>query len=163
MLRNSLPLIIGAFAVHNSLDRLVQGMLMGLLMHRLFLCLGTSILIAANRSKTRKFDDSYTRIAASFLYLSMILIILPTILRASSPDAGILGLLKISRWCAVFLLLLLGLLLFYTLKTETKFWSNADEVRSSHFPLFSVQQILDRFLSLILIHMESSPLQNLLI
>ena len=105
---------------------------MGLLIHRLFLCFGTSILIASNLSKTRKIDDSGVRVASSFLYLSIVLLILPSIFRLSSPDSGILGILKISRWCAVFLFILLFCLLFYTLKTEIKFWDSADAVRC-HF------------------------------
>ena len=131
MIRNFLPLVVGAFAVHNSMDRMVQGLIMGLLIHRLFLCFGTSILIAANISKTRKIDDNFAKVASSFLYISLVLLILPSIFRLSSPDSGVLGILKISRWCAVFLFILLICLLFYTLRTEIKFWDAADLVREA--------------------------------
>jgi Ca2+:H+ antiporter len=127
-LRNSLPIIIGLFAVHHNMGKFVQGMLVGLIIHRLFLMLGLSITVAASRSKSIRVDEKNVRVAASFLYMAVIIMTLPSIFKLSSPDSGALGLLKISRWSAVFLFFLLLFSLVYSLRTESKFWSATEQM-----------------------------------
>ena len=123
--------MIGAFSVHSSYNRLVQGMIMGLLVHRLLFHIAVPVIISGSRSKTRRLEEGTMRIASSFLYLAIIMLILPSIFKMSSSDSGSLVLLKISRWCAVFLFILLGFLLYYTAKMETKFWESTELVRSA--------------------------------
>lgn len=119
----------------------MQGLVIGLLIHRLFLMLGLTLTVAASRSTSIRVEEKSVRIAASILFLAVIMLTLPSFFRLSSPDAGVLGLLKISRWCAVFLLFLQMFLLFYSMKSEKKMWEATNLVRfliglQHHFPLF---------------------------
>lgn len=104
---------------------------MGLLVHRLLFHVSIPILIAGSRAKTRRLEEGTLRVASSFLYMAIVILILPSVFKMSSPDSGVLALLKLSRWCGAFLFILLGFLLFYTIRVDNKFWESTELVRIS--------------------------------
>jgi calcium/proton exchanger cax len=122
--------MLGAFAVRDGHVKFVQGLIVGSLIHRLLLILGMSVAIHSKGSKTSKMEDRSARVASSILYMGIVIMIMPSLFMISSPDSGVGGLLKISRWCAIFLLILLGFYFLFSIKTHDKFWDESSLVRT---------------------------------
>lgn len=107
---------------------MVQGILVGSILHRLLLTLGLALAVNA-RNKSSKVEDRNARVAASMLNMTLVIFVLPSLLIFASPLTGLQIAIKLSRWCAIFLLVLLGLSFVFTLKTHDKFWDKQALVR----------------------------------
>lgn len=118
-------LILSVLALREGLIRVVQASLLGSILSNLLLVLGFCFLLGGMYHESQRFNVTAAQTSASLLAITVGSLVLPAAFANQAPDDAV-DLLFLSRGCAVILLVLYVLYLFFQLKTHAHLYE--DEV-----------------------------------
>jgi len=123
---NAVEMIMCVQAVKAGLVKVVQGNLLGSILSNLLLVLGMAIFASGTARKTQKFNQQGAASNMTCQLVASISVCLPTCFAAvaHSREGAVL---MISRICAVLLMLVYGMFLFFMLRTHADLFADEEE------------------------------------
>ena len=117
---NSVELIIFIVALIQNQIRIVQASLIGSILANLLLILGMAMVTGGLRFQEQFYDNVVTQMSSSLMALSCLSLLIPTVFHFSFSDQKLAdeATIKISRGCAVILLVIYILYLTFQLKSH---------------------------------------------
>lgn len=117
---NSVELIIFIVALIQNQIRIVQASLIGSILANLLLILGMAMVTGGLRYQEQFYDNIVTQMSSSLMALSCLSLLIPTVFHFSFSDQRLAddATIKISRGCAVILLVIYILYLTFQLKSH---------------------------------------------
>merc|ERR1719272_1286073 len=123
---NAVEMIMCVQAVKAGLVKVVQSNLLGSILSNLLLVLGMSIFASGMARKSQKFNRHGAASNMTCQLVASISVCLPTCFAAVSNYAEG-SVVRISRMCSVFLMLVYAMFLFFMLKTHTDLFADEEE------------------------------------
>ncbi|MCL5017436.1 MAG: calcium/proton exchanger [Patescibacteria group bacterium] len=115
---NATELLIGIFAIRAGLVDVVKASITGSIIGNLLLVTGTAMLVGGWRHKKQEFNRTGSLAASSTLLLAVIALVVPAIFLQTAPDIGVKIIDELSIFVSIFMLIVYGASLFFTLYTH---------------------------------------------
>lgn len=124
---NAVELIIAFFALRAGLLQVVQASIVGSIIGNILLVLGLALLLGGLKHKSQHFNRSAAGVNTSLLTLSVVALMMPAALVATSPatEQTLTGLSNLSHWAAFILIGIYALFLLFQLKTHTHLYDGS--------------------------------------
>ena len=127
-LGNGPELIVCGFALHKGLTGVVKSAIIGTVLMNVLLLPGLAMFVGGLKRTHQKFNKTTAGMSAALLTLASIGLIVPAILKLSSPDAKN----ELSLEISVILFVLYLLSLLFTMKTHKQLFTVAEHEPSNH-------------------------------
>ncbi|MFZ6049919.1 calcium/proton exchanger [Pseudomonas sp. CR3202] len=126
---NATELIIALSALRAGLHDVVKASIAGSIVGNILLVMGAAMLAGGLRHKEQQYNASAARSQATLLTLATIALILPAAYNAVVASRAPHGLLSLSLYISLVLLLVYGLFLVYSLITHKSLFSGAPDLQ----------------------------------
>eukprot|EP00466_Bigelowiella_natans_P013185 jgi/Bigna1/57597/fgenesh1_pm.20_\ len=115
---NLTELIISILALRKDMMRIVQVSLLGSILSNCLLVLGSAFLLGGLRHSSQKFNTQMATTNSGLLMVSTMAMLLPAALDAADEERSAASVLSFSRFTAMLLLGVYGLLMYFQIKTH---------------------------------------------
>jgi len=141
---NLTELIITIIALRRDMLRIVQVSLLGSILSNCLLVLGSAFLLGGIRFPVLKFNTQMATTNTGLLMISTMALLLPAALDASGAAQSDGAVLSFSRFTAVLLLFVYGLLLYFQIKTHRHLveGGEAEEDEEEEEPILTLKEAL---------------------